>query len=280
MQLMTKKIRNKIPKLGEQADKGADAIIHVKFFTPDSSWTWYASEGEFSLTWYASFGIELIKEIFEYDKTILCDLWDINKTKAFPCTITAFDLWDYLQKQIDSSNSNSERHQRAEESQLERWKISLKRLLVFVRSESPEQLSELCQTGELDYGGIDREVFEEKRDGTPQRRGQNERQSGQSTTNDERVSSGFRDQKEKGEGGIQKLPQITKEDSGAICKINDFEFFGLVDGFEKEFGYFSLKELRTYTGPMGMKIERDLYFGTPTMGEIYPEFFEKSEIPA
>lgn len=27
-----------------------------------------------------------------------------------------------------------------------------------------------------------------------------------------------------------------------------------------------------------MNIERDLYFGKPTMGEIYPEFFKKSEI--
>ncbi len=104
---MTKKIRNKIPRLGEQAGKGKDAVIHVKFFTPDSSWTWYATE----------------------------------------------------------------------------------------------------------FDGVD-------------------------------------------------------------------EFFGLVDGFGKEFGYFSLKELQTYTGPIGLHLERDLYFGTPTMGEIYPEFFEKSEISA
>ena len=37
-------------------------------------------------------------------------------------------------------------------------------------------------------------------------------------------------------------------------------FFGLVDGHEKELGYFSLKELSDLTGPMGLKIERDLYW--------------------
>lgn len=37
-------------------------------------------------------------------------------------------------------------------------------------------------------------------------------------------------------------------------------FFGLVCGFEKELGYFSLSELESVKGPLGLKIERDLYF--------------------
>ena len=37
-------------------------------------------------------------------------------------------------------------------------------------------------------------------------------------------------------------------------------FFGLVEGFVKEFGYFTLEELLTLRGPMGLAIERDLYF--------------------
>lgn len=36
--------------------------------------------------------------------------------------------------------------------------------------------------------------------------------------------------------------------------------YGLVDGLCKEFGYFSLKELESITGPLGLQIERDLYF--------------------
>jgi hypothetical protein len=39
-------------------------------------------------------------------------------------------------------------------------------------------------------------------------------------------------------------------------------FFGLVDGFTKELGYFSLSDLELVRGPYGVAIERDLYFGT------------------
>ncbi len=37
-------------------------------------------------------------------------------------------------------------------------------------------------------------------------------------------------------------------------------FFGLVIGFEVEFGYFSLSELQSVRGPLGLPIERDLHF--------------------
>lgn len=37
-------------------------------------------------------------------------------------------------------------------------------------------------------------------------------------------------------------------------------FFGLVRGNEEELGYFNLDELESIKGPMGLKIERDLYF--------------------
>ena len=45
-------------------------------------------------------------------------------------------------------------------------------------------------------------------------------------------------------------------------------FFVLVDGFEKEYGSFSLDELESINGPVGLKIERDLYFGTPKISEV------------
>src|SRR5260221_7198472 len=34
--------------------------------------------------------------------------------------------------------------------------------------------------------------------------------------------------------------------------------FGLVDGHERELGYFSVDELESATGPMGLHVERDL----------------------
>jgi hypothetical protein len=40
-------------------------------------------------------------------------------------------------------------------------------------------------------------------------------------------------------------------------------FFGLVVGFEREMGYFSLSELKSIKLSFGLGIERDLYF-TPT----------------
>ena len=54
----------------------------------------------------------------------------------------------------------------------------------------------------------------------------------------------------------------------------DFQFFGLVDGFEKELGYFNLSELESIKGPMGLPIERDLYFKPKTLDEIFPEMFK------
>src|SRR5918995_3948362 len=44
MQLLTKELRKKLPKLYANEEKGMEALALVKFFTPDSSWTWYASE--------------------------------------------------------------------------------------------------------------------------------------------------------------------------------------------------------------------------------------------
>ena len=36
--------------------------------------------------------------------------------------------------------------------------------------------------------------------------------------------------------------------------------FGLVDGLERELGYFSLDEIEQLRGPLGLRVERDLYW--------------------
>ena len=36
--------------------------------------------------------------------------------------------------------------------------------------------------------------------------------------------------------------------------------FGLICGFEKELGYFSLNEIEQIKGPMGLEVERDVSF--------------------
>jgi hypothetical protein len=49
---------------------------------------------------------------------------------------------------------------------------------------------------------------------------------------------------------------------------DDFRFFGYVCGLEEEFGYFVLSELESARGPLGLEIERDLYFEPGPFSEI------------
>ena len=51
-------------------------------------------------------------------------------------------------------------------------------------------------------------------------------------------------------------------------------FFGLVVGFEIELGYFSLSELESVKGALGLPIERDLHFEPRTLKELM-EFHER-----
>lgn len=48
----------------------------------------------------------------------------------------------------------------------------------------------------------------------------------------------------------------------------DFLFFGLVAGLDVELGYFALSELESVRGPLGLPIERDLYFEPKTLREL------------
>lgn len=45
MQLLTTELRTQLPKLYAQ-ENVEDPIVYLKFFTPDSSWTWYVTEGD------------------------------------------------------------------------------------------------------------------------------------------------------------------------------------------------------------------------------------------
>lgn len=63
-----------------------------------------------------------------------------------------------------------------------------------------------------------------------------------------------------------------KDEKGSIV---DYHFFALVDGHAKEFGYVSLNELEELTGPMGLPVERDLYFKPQPIDQIAPEMFKE-----
>ena len=90
---------------------------------------------------------------------------------------------------------------------------------------------------------------------------------------------------------INKIPKLYEQESKGLDAIayvkfftpwsnwtwyaTEFDgkdtFFGLVDGLEKELGYFSLSELENIKGPLGLKIERDLYFEPITLKELMGE---------
>ena len=48
----------------------------------------------------------------------------------------------------------------------------------------------------------------------------------------------------------------------------DWLFFGLVDLFERKYGYFTLSQLQSVKLPFGLKIERDMYFSPVKVGDL------------
>jgi len=52
----------------------------------------------------------------------------------------------------------------------------------------------------------------------------------------------------------------------------DFRFFGYVIGLEEEWGYFVLSELESARGPLGLPIERDLYFTPGRISDVLAQF--------
>ena len=50
-------------------------------------------------------------------------------------------------------------------------------------------------------------------------------------------------------------------------------FFGWVDGDFPEWGYFSMDELQAYKGPLGIGIERDMWFTPKPMKEV--DYYQK-----
>ncbi len=50
----------------------------------------------------------------------------------------------------------------------------------------------------------------------------------------------------------------------------DFLFFGFVVGLDSEFGYFLLSELESARSPLGLRVERDLYFRKGRFTDVVP----------
>ncbi len=90
------------------------------------------------------------------------------------------------------------------------------------------------------------------------------------------------------ENQLAKYPLYSQDGKGkdaiAICKFflqgytwyvlearkqgDDYEFFGIVDGQEREYGYFMLSQLQQLRGRWGLTVERDIYFEPTKIKDI------------
>ena len=77
----------------------------------------------------------------------------------------------------------------------------------------------------------------------------------------------------------QALVKFFTPDSSWSWYCSEFDgndiCFGLVIGFEAEFGYFSISELESVRGPLGLPIERDLHFEPKSLEELRDHYQEK-----
>lgn len=64
-------------------------------------------------------------------------------------------------------------------------------------------------------------------------------------------------------------------DSSWTWYVSEFDgddtFFGLVDGIALEYGYFSLAELQSVRGHLGLPVERDRFFTPTPLDTLYEE---------
>lgn len=84
------------------------------------------------------------------------------------------------------------------------------------------------------------------------------------TTNDIKTIPSLYGQEGKGKNALAYVKLFTP-DSNFTWYITELDLeeklcFGLIDGFEKELGYFSLEELSNIKGNLNLKVERDISF--------------------
>ncbi len=62
--------------------------------------------------------------------------------------------------------------------------------------------------------------------------------------------------------GTWYVLEAQKEENG------DYTFFGIVDLYEREYGYFTLSQLQSVRNRFGLGIERDRYFKPCKVGDL------------
>jgi hypothetical protein len=82
MQLLTQELRASLPRLYAQ-DGNSDPTVHAKFFTPDSNWTWFITEGGPEEDDYIFFGY-VIGQCEEWGYSALSDLESVRGGLGLP----------------------------------------------------------------------------------------------------------------------------------------------------------------------------------------------------
>lgn len=82
MQLLTQGLRESLPPLyGQEGNK--NPTVHAKFFTPDSNWTWFITEGGAEGDEYLFFGYVIGQEE-EWGYSALSDLESVRGPLGLP----------------------------------------------------------------------------------------------------------------------------------------------------------------------------------------------------
>jgi hypothetical protein len=82
MQLLTEELRASLPPLYAQ-DGNKNPVVHAKFFTPDSNWTWFITEGGPEGDDYIFFGYVIGHEE-EWGYSALSDLESVRGALKLP----------------------------------------------------------------------------------------------------------------------------------------------------------------------------------------------------
>jgi hypothetical protein len=82
MQLLTEELRASLPPLYAQ-DGNKNPTVHAKFFTPDSNWTWFITEGGPEEDDYIFFGY-VIGQAEEWGYSALSDLESVRGPLHLP----------------------------------------------------------------------------------------------------------------------------------------------------------------------------------------------------
>jgi hypothetical protein len=240
---------------------GDEAVIQVKFFTPDADWTWYATEACAIISLVNG---DIIEKRLKDVNPVMYDLWERGIRTKISHTERQDDV-PSMQKQKNRPGEKQRplcQYDEGKQSKLEGWNNDDQRLRLRNEeksSECPEK--RICEESESSLGTNYGALSNEGRNNSSQGRQPGQRCTGELRTNDV-VGAYEPAQQRKGQPKVQ----TRKNDEEGV--MVDVTFFGLVDGFEMELGYFSLSEIKSVRGRLGLPVERDLHFKPQTLSEI------------